>query len=776
MNFVSIRSRVGNYSLMRAQRRGDLVGPASPVRIVVVGVATLGLGSLLGVLALPALATHGATVPHAISLGTPKWQTSVLPDASAPIALSSPNVAALPGGPAVVVGDEAGNVYSFNLASGASVWTYKAGAPVNSSPSVATLTAGSALDSIFVGSGDAGNPTEGGYQAISPTGGDLWFTQETNPSTDSLTAHSGVQASLAVGNLQGGADVTAGSLGENQYALNAANGSLLSGFPWYQADSDFATPALADLYDNGQTEIVEGGDSTAGISYGQTYADGGHLRVLSPTGNAGTSQPGGGLDCEYNTNETVQSSPAVGEFFGSSATVGIVFGTGTTYRKSDTDKLIAVDSHCNFVWSAVLDGNTKSSPALADVLGNGQLQVIEGTDNGSTGSVYALNGANGATLWNTQTPRVIGSVVTADLGSGYQDVLAPTVNGVVVLDGKTGAVITTLQSNTGFQNSPLVTDDPNGTIGITLAGYQSGGSIIYHYEIAGSNGSVVDEAGAWPQFHHDPALTGDAGTAQNIEVPCNAPAGAPSGYYLTASDGGVFNFGNLPFCGSTGAIGLNKPIVGMAPTPDGGGYWLVASDGGIFSFGDATFYGSTGAMTLNKPIVGMASTPDGKGYWLVASDGGIFTFGDAAFKGSTGAINLNQPVVGVASTPDGKGYWLVASDGGIFNFGDAAFKGSTGAMALNKPIVGMAASHDGGGYWLVASDGGIFSFGDAKFDGSAGGIHLNQPVVGMAASHDGGGYWLVASDGGIFSFGDAHYAGSTGAIHLNRPIVGMAGF
>ena len=32
---------------------------------------------------------------------------------------------------------------------------------------------------------------------------------------------------------------------------------------------------------------------------------------------------------------------------------------------------------------------------------------------------------------------------------------------------------------------------------------------------------------------------------------------------------------------------LNTPIVGMAATPDGGGYWLVASDGGIFSFGDA---------------------------------------------------------------------------------------------------------------------------------------------------------------------------------------------
>jgi hypothetical protein len=30
----------------------------------------------------------------------------------------------------------------------------------------------------------------------------------------------------------------------------------------------------------------------------------------------------------------------------------------------------------------------------------------------------------------------------------------------------------------------------------------------------------------------------------------------------------------------------------MAATSDGGGYWLVASDGGIFNFGDAGFHGS----------------------------------------------------------------------------------------------------------------------------------------------------------------------------------------
>ena len=78
------------------------------------------------------------------------------------------------------------------------------------------------------------------------------------------------------------------------------------------------------------------------------------------------------------------------------------------------------------------------------------------------------------------------------------------------------------------------------------------------------------------------------------------------------------------------------------------GYWLVASDGGIFAFGDAKFYGSTGNIELNQPITGMAPTPTGNGYWLTASDGGVFTFGDAAFFGSTGLLRLSKPVVGMA--------------------------------------------------------------------------------------------------------------------------------
>jgi hypothetical protein len=240
------------------------------------------------------------------------------------------------------------------------------------------------------------------------------------------------------------------------------------------------------------------------------------------------------------------------------------------------------------------------------------------------------------------------------------------------------------------------------------------------------------------------------------------PTTPHDGYYTYESNGSITSFGNdsyLSYLGDLSTTALNRPVVGMAQTHDGGGYWMVASDGGIFAYGDAGYFGSAGDLTLNKPIVGMAATPDGKGYWLVASDGGVFSYGDAGFFGSAGNIHLNEPIVGMAATRDGKGYWLVASDGGIFAYGDAAFYGSTGNIHLNEPVVGMTSTADGKGYWMVASDGGIFNYGDASFHGSTGNIALVQPIVGMAPTADGSGYWLTAADGGIFAF-DAPFYGS----------------
>jgi SpoIID/LytB domain protein len=294
-------------------------------------------------------------------------------------------------------------------------------------------------------------------------------------------------------------------------------------------------------------------------------------------------------------------------------------------------------------------------------------------------------------------------------------------------------------------------------------GFGDLGGRVTSLTLVGSNQNVTMTG---DQFAAAVGLKSDwFATSTPLNKPVVGMARTPDGqgYWLVASDGGIFSYGDASYFGSTGAIALNQPIVGMASTPDGRGYWLVASDGGVFSFGDAGFFGSTGSIHLNQPVVGMASTPDGRGYWLVASDGGIFSFGDATFFGSTGSIHLNKPVVGMASTPDGRGYWLVASDGGIFSFGDAGFFGSTGSLVLNQPMVGMSTTVDGHGYRLVASDGGIFSFGDAAYFGSVADQGLLQPVVGMSATPDTNGYWLAAGDGSIFAFGNATFFGSPSA-------------
>jgi hypothetical protein len=75
-----------------------------------------------------------------------------------------------------------------------------------------------------------------------------------------------------------------------------------------------------------------------------------------------------------------------------------------------------------------------------------------------------------------------------------------------------------------------------------------------------------------------------------------------------------------------GGTPLNRPVVGMAATPDGNGYWLVASDGGVFAFGDASFFGSTGGRAFGAPAIGLIVTPGGNGYAVVDTNGAITRF------------------------------------------------------------------------------------------------------------------------------------------------------
>ncbi len=153
------------------------------------------------------------------------------------------------------------------------------------------------------------------------------------------------------------------------------------------------------------------------------------------------------------------------------------------------------------------------------------------------------------------------------------------------------------------------------------------------YWLVGSDGGIFTFGSA--NFY------GSTGSLKlNRPVVGITPVQGDLGYWLVASDGGLFAF-NAGYFGSIPGLGilpagspgpgkhLNAPIVGVVPSATGQGYFMVASDGGVFAFGDALYEGSCpGIGGCLGAGVGVAPDGTGKGYWLVTSSGHVYTFGE----------------------------------------------------------------------------------------------------------------------------------------------------
>ncbi len=236
------------------------------------------------------------------------------------------------------------------------------------------------------GMGNAQHPEIGGYPAYGAERATTVADHGHRPGAATSTRRTGYRPLLTVADLQGGTDVFAGSLDQESYALNASNGSALPGWPFFTADSVFSTAALEICTARGKQELVVGGASSAGSALGLSYTQGGHLRVLNAQGGQTLRlrhQPGGRL------------------FAGDRRLPGrrgprIAVGTGSYYGgASDTDTIKAFTTRLGLVWSETLDGLTNSSPALADVEGGSQLDVVEGTDTATSGLGMGAGRGNG---------------------------------------------------------------------------------------------------------------------------------------------------------------------------------------------------------------------------------------------------------------------------------------------------------------------------------------------------------------------------------------------
>jgi hypothetical protein len=212
------------------------------------------------------------------------------------------------------------------------------------------------------------------------------------------------------------------------------------------------------------------------------------------------------------------------------------------------------------------------------------------------------------------------------------------------------------------------------------------------------------------------------------------------GYWLVASDGGIFSFGDSNYYGSIPGLGihpagsgqpnsLDAPIVGMVPSSDGNGYFMVASDGGVFAFGDARFAGSCpGIGGCAGSAVAVMPDHSGNGYWLVTSAGDIYAFGDAPFFGAPSP--QSAAVVNAVATIDGHGYWILYANGTVLPFGDAASLGNPlGYVNSFNPATSIFPTSDDLGYWVASAKGDVFTYGNAPFLGSMSATPLNGPII-----------------------------------------------
>ena len=261
------------------------------------------------------------------------------------------------------------------------------------------------------------------------------------------------------------------------------------------------------------------------------------------------------------------------------------------------------------------------------------------------------------------------------------------------------------------------------------------------------------------------------GTIQNEDSAAPDPEPAtPTGYRLTALDGGVFCYGESTYEGGANSIDLAAPIIDIDETPDRAGYWQAGLDGGVFAW-NAPFFGNALEYDPAAPILGIAARPQGDGYWLAGLDGGVFALGGAPFLGN--ALLDGVVIIDIVATSTGEGYWLLDANGTVYEFGDAQHLGDHEARDVEA--VGLAAAVEDTGYWIANVPGNVFEFGTATDHGQIEDPErLEGSIVTIEALASGGGYWLLGFDGGVFAF-DAPFYGSAVGLPLNAPVIAMAG-
>jgi len=143
---------------------------------------------------------------------------------------------------------------------------------------------------------------------------------------------------------------------------------------------------------------------------------------------------------------------------------GIAIDKGTVYFTTDNSQIVAATLAGKTVWTAQGSGKVRPAPALADLDGDGSVDVIVGDE---SGALRALAGPTGKPLWTVKTGEsdagargYIAAVAIADLdGDGKDDVVAAARDAILAAyRGTDGSVLWQHSGGSGVHASPTIAD------------------------------------------------------------------------------------------------------------------------------------------------------------------------------------------------------------------------------------------------------------------------------------------------------------------------------
>lgn len=330
---------------------------------------------------------------------------------------SSPVVSDLDGNPSngleIVIGDRNGKLFALRN-NGQVMWTTQVASCsvtgddslLNGAPSLFDLRPDLPGLEVIVGYGKilADPSCPGGIRAYSATGQPLWNYQIP---ISSISGLSGVFSTPSVTDVNGAGDIiiVAGSADLYLHVLNK-DGTLR--WKYFAMDSIWSSPAFADVNRDGRKDIIVGTDFTPGM-------------VCNP--NSITPFP--------ETNSYYESAKGFLYAFPANPT----FVADPIYCARDGGNVIGFGK--GFLWAVRFDQSIYSSPAVADLENDGQLEVIVGSScfyggNPKPGRwVKIFNAANGTEKMTLNAPEcVASSPAIGDItGDGKPEIVAAVASG-----------------------------------------------------------------------------------------------------------------------------------------------------------------------------------------------------------------------------------------------------------------------------------------------------------------------------------------------------------